>query len=123
MKQIFFAAPFLVGSWFGTGQPDDRAAMWIAHMHADGSFAAQFRSCVKGKGLDEFEIGSWRLEGDTETINIRTVNGASFSREDVYKILLHQGDRQVYRYLRDGFVFTSRRVDEKFEMPSCEAIS
>ena len=118
-----FAAPFLIGSWFGTGQPDDKAAMWIAHMGADGSFAAQFRSCVKGKGLDEIETGRWRLEGDTETININAVNGAPFSRDDVYKILLHDDGKQVYRFLRDGFVFTSRRVDNKFEMPSCDAIS
>ena len=122
LKRSLLAAPFLVGSWFGIGQPDDRAAMWIAHKGADGGFAAQFRSCVKGKPLDEFETGHWRLEGDTETINIQTVNGMA-AQDDAYKILSHDGQRQVYRYLRDGFVFTSHRVDEKFEMPSCEAIS
>ena len=123
MKRALFAAPFLIGSWFGTGQPDDKAAMWIAHMGANGSFAAQFRSCVKGKELDEVETGHWRLEGDTETINVQTVNGEAISREDTYKILIHDGGKQVYRYLADGFVFTSHRVDDKFEMPSCEAIS
>jgi hypothetical protein len=97
--------------------------MWIAHMNANGVFAAQFRSCVKGKEFNEVETGRWRLEGDTETINIQTVNGQPWTREDVYKILSHDNQKQVYRYQRDGFVFTSRRVDNKFEMPSCEAIS
>ena len=55
MKSALFAAPFLIGSWFGTGQPDDKAAMWIAHMGANGGFAAQFRSCVKGKEVDEIQ--------------------------------------------------------------------
>ena len=123
LKQILFAAPFLIGSWFGTGQPDDKAAMWIAHMGAGGAFAAQFRSCVKGHEFDEVETGRWRLDGDTETIDVQTVNGAAWSQEDTYKILSHDSQSQVYRYLRDGFVFTSHRVDDKFEMPSCEAIS
>jgi hypothetical protein len=123
LKQVLFAAPFLIGSWFGTGQPDDKAAMWIAHMGASGAFTAQFRSCVKGHELDEVETGRWHLEGDTETINIQTVNGEALSQEDTYKILSHDSQSQVYRYLRDGFVFTSHRVDDKFEMPSCEAIS
>ncbi len=97
--------------------------MWIAHMNSNGVFAAQFRSCVKGKEFNEVEAGRWRLEGDTETVNIQQVNGKPFTREDVYKILSHDNQKQVYRYLRDGFVFTSHRVDSKFEMPSCEAIS
>lgn len=123
MKNIAVAVPFLLGSWFGTGQPNDKAAMWIAHMNPNGVFAAHFRSCVKGQEFDEVETGRWRLEGDTETINIMTTNGKPFLREDVYKILSHDNQKQVYRYLRDGFVFTSRRVNDKFEMPSCEAIS
>ncbi len=123
MKNALFAAPFLLGHWFGVGQADDKAAMWIAHMNDNGVFAAQFRSCVKGQDFDEFMTGRWRLEGDTETINIQTVNGKAFTREDVYKILSHDNQKQVYRYVRDGFVFTSRRVNDKFEMPSCETIS
>ena len=123
MKQLLIAAPFLIGSWFGTGQPDDKATMWIAHMGADGGFAAQFRDCIKGQPFDEVETGRWRLDGDTETISVQTVNGAALSQEDTYKILSHDGQSQVYRYLRDGFVFTSHRVDDKFEMPSCDAIS
>jgi hypothetical protein len=123
LKHIVLATPFLLGTWFGTGQPNDKAAMWIAYMKPSGVFAAHFRSCVKGQEYDEMETGRWRLEGDLETITIQTVNGKPFSREDSYKILSHDDRRQVYRYLADGFVFTSHRVNEKFEMPSCEAIS
>jgi hypothetical protein len=115
--------PFLVGSWFGTGQPDDKGSMWLIHMTPDGNFQVLFRSCVKGKGLDEVETGRWQLSGDVETLHIQTVNGAKASQDDSYKILSHDGGKQTYQFLRTGFVYSSRRVDDKFEMPSCETIS
>ena len=117
------AAPFLVGTWFGTGQPGDKSEMWIARMGADGSFHAQFRSCSKGQGTDLFQTGSWVLNGDDETISITSVNGLFYLRNDSYKILSHDQNRQTYRYLATGFVYNSRRVDDKFQMPECEAIS
>jgi hypothetical protein len=117
------AAPFLVGTWFGTGQPGDKGEMWIARMGADGSFHAQFRSCARGKATDLFQTGSWVLNGDMETISVTSVNGVFYLRNDSYKILSHDQNRQTYRYLPTGFVYNSRRVDEKFQMPECEAIS
>ena len=123
LRQIFFAAPFLIGTWFGIGQPDDKGNMWIARMGADGSFHAQFRSCFKGKGLEQFAPGHWQLNGDTETINLTGVDGRPFSREDIYKVLSHDAQKQVYRYLLTGFVYTSHRVADDFQMPSCETIS
>ena len=45
------------------------------------------------------------------------------AQTELYKVLSHDGARQVYRYEVTGFVYTSRRVDEKFELPSCETIS
>ena len=123
LKNTLLAAPFLVGSWFGTGQPDDRSQMWLAHMLPDGRFEAQFRSCVKGKGMDEVETGRWSLKGDSETIQVMMVNGQPFARRDEYKIEKFDKSSQTYRYLKTGYVYSSRRVADSFEMPSCEAIS
>ena len=117
------AAPSLVGTWFGTGQPDDKGEMWIAHMLPNGEFRAEFRSCIKGKAFDVIQTGQWSLAGDIETISIITANGLLNLRTDTYKILFQDGKRQTYRYLATGFVYNSRRVDDKFQMPSCETLS
>jgi hypothetical protein len=105
------------------GQPDDKGSMWLIHQAADGTFRVQFRSCVKGKNLDEVETGRWQLTGDVETLHVRSVNGAPASLDDNYRILSHDGQKQVYRFLTTGFVYSSKRVDDTFELPSCETIS
>jgi len=97
--------------------------MWLIHMTADGNFKVLFRSCVRGKNFDELETGRWRLSGDVESLHVQTVNGTPVSLDDDYKILTHDGGKQTYQFLRTGFVYSSRRVDDKFEMPSCETIS
>jgi hypothetical protein len=117
------AAPFLVGTWFGTGQPNDKSEMWIAQMLPNGDFRAQFRACIKGQALDQTNTGTWVLQGDIETISIITIDDQFWPRTDVYKILSHDSQRQTYRYLKTGFVYNSKRVDDKFQMPSCETIS
>ena len=123
MKGAFLAAPFLVGAWFGQGQPDNKGEMWLARNAPDGSFQVQFRSCTKGHALDQVETGRWSLNGDREILQVLTVNGAPLTQTELYKVLSHDGAKQVYRYEVTGFVYTSHRVDDKFELPSCETIS
>ena len=123
MRRAFLAAPFLIGAWFGQGQPDNKGEMWLARNFPDGSFQVQFRSCNKGHALDQVETGRWSLNGATETLQVLTVNGAPLAQKELYKVLSHDGAKQVYRYEVTGFVYTSRRVDGKFELPSCETIS
>jgi len=117
------AAPFPVGTWFGQGQPHDRGEMWVAQMLADGAFRVQFRTCRKGKAIDQFETGRWVLKEDLETIDIATVNGQPLPRTDRYRILSQDGRVQSYRYLRTGFVFTSHRVADGYRMPRCDLVS
>ncbi len=112
-----------MGSWFGTGQPNDKSQMWLARMLPGGGFQAHFRSCVRGKAFDELETGRWTLTGDSETIEVLSVNGKPSARRDEYKILSHTQAAQTYRYLKTGYVYSSRRVPDNFELPSCEAIS
>jgi hypothetical protein len=115
---------WLAGRWFGTGQPNDKSEMWLETAGADGSFHVQFRACRQGKAFDATNDGHWNIAGATETITIDTVNGAKGgTRQDIYIILSHTKDKQVYRYQATGFVYTSHKVDGAFTMPSCDLTS
>lgn len=118
-----FAAAYPVGTWFGEGEPYDKHQMWLEWFTADGNFHGLYRSCDRGKARDTTQAGRWSIQGDQETIQILTVNGMAASRTDPYKLVSYDGKKWVYRFLGNGFVFTAKRVDEKFEMPSCESIS
>ena len=114
---------WIVGTWFGQGQPNDRSEMWIARMGADGSFHAQFRACRKGKATDAINDGTWSIAGDLETIQVQLANGQFLPRTDMYQILAHDQKSQTYKYLATGFVYKSGRVDAKFQMPPCDLVS
>jgi hypothetical protein len=117
------AAPFVIGTWYGTGQPHDKSEMWLDHLLPNGAFNGQYRSCVKGKAYDAAQSGNWSLAGDTLTIQIVTVNGLFNPRVDIYKNLFHDGKKWTYRFLGNGYVFNAERVEDSFKLFSCEAIS
>jgi hypothetical protein len=114
---------WMVGRWFGTGQPNDKSEMWLAQAYPDGRFHVQFRRCRQGKAFDMTNDGAWVLDGTKETISIDTVDGQKLMpRHDVYTILSHTAVKQVYRYEGTGFVYTSRKVGADFAMPRCDLI-
>ena len=117
------ATPYLLGFWFGTGQPNYKTNMWLEQFLPDGEFRGQYRSCVGGKPQDMTQTGRWSLDGDRERIDILTANGQYQPRSDPYQLVSVDEKTWKYRYLPLGYVFTARRVDDKFELPSCEAIS
>ena len=117
------AAPYVVGDWYGQGQPNDKSNMWLDHLRPDGAFNGQYRTCLKGKASDTVQSGTWSLTGDSLTISILTVDGFFQPRNDVYQTMTHDGRHWVYNYLRMGYVFKADRVDGKFELPSCETVS
>src|SRR5690606_38840930 len=92
-------AAWLHGTWFGTGQPGDRSQMWLDVTAPDGLCQEQHRACRAGKALDTFQEGTWSLTGDILTIRIARIDGAPVPvRDDIYRILSHDGARQTYRY-------------------------
>jgi hypothetical protein len=117
------AASYVAGTWYGQGQPFDKSAMWLERFSADGEFHGLYRQCVKGKAQDSSQAGWWSLDGDIETLKISTTNGVFNPRTDIYKTLAHDAQTWSYRYQADGYVYNARRVDDKFQMPSCETIS
>jgi hypothetical protein len=116
------AAP-LSGTWFGSGQPWDRSAMYIDTMSPDGSFHAHHRFCSKGKASDQYERGRWSLKGDHLTIVITQVDGWGGARTDEYRVLSHDAHQQRYVYLPKNFAYTSKRVPDDFPMPACDLVS
>jgi hypothetical protein len=114
---------WMVGTWFGQGQPNDRSEMWIARMGNDGSFHAQFRACRKGKATDGTNDGTWSISGDMETIQVQLANKQFAPRTDYYQVLGHDAKSQTYKYLATGFTYRSTRVDAKYQMPPCDLVS
>ena len=119
------AAPsYMVGTWFGQGQPDDKSAMYIDRMRADGTWRGEYRVCIKGKPpKDDIQEGRWKLNGDILTLGVETVGGQFWPRTDTYKILEHGPKAQKYLSLGYKFTYTPQRVADDFKMPSCELTS
>ena len=115
---------WVVGSWYGYGQPNDKSQMWIGTASADGKFHVHHRACFQGKARDQLQSGTWSLKGDIFIIRIEQVDGQAVqAQDDVYRVLSHSDTRQTYRYEATGFVFNSRKVDGKFQMPPCDLAS
>jgi len=117
------AAPSLVGTFFGYGQPDSKDSMYLDHFLPNGQLHSQFRDCIKGKPIDSTEDGNWKVTGNVLTIRIAHHNGRSMPRTDVYRLvsLTPQGFKDVYIPL--NFPFDERRVEDSFTMPGCQLVS
>ena len=119
------AAPsYMIGTWFGHGQPEDKSAMYIDRMRPDGTWRGEYRVCSKGKSVsDEVQTGRWKLDGDTLTLGVENVNGQFWPRTDLYKMLAHDAHSQKYLSIGHKFIYTPQRVADDFQMPSCELTS
>jgi hypothetical protein len=117
------AQAWMVGTWFGHGQPHDKAAMYIDRMRPDGSWRGEYRTCMKGKAVDQIQTGRWSVDGDTLILKVDTVDGSALPRTDTYKMLAHSPRAQKYLSTAWNFPYTPQRVADDFQMPSCELVS
>jgi hypothetical protein len=117
------AASYMVGTWFGRGQPQDQESMYIDRMRADGSWRGEYRTCIKGKPSDQIQEGHWTLAGDTLSLRVDTVDGMRQPRTDLYKMLAHTATTQKYLSLGWNYSYTPAREPDDFKMPSCQLIS
>jgi hypothetical protein len=123
MTGAAWAASSLAGTWFGQGQPGDKQSMYLDRLTADGQIHSRFRDCRGGKPIDSTEDGTWSLSGNMLTIQINFHNGQLMPRTDFYRLESSSpGDFKI-TYLLLNFLFDERRVDDKFEMPSCQLVS
>lgn len=117
------AASYMVGTWFGHGQPENKDSMYIDRMRADGSWQGEYRTCIKGGSSDQVQTGHWSLAGDILSLKIDTVNGFPMPRTDTYKMLAHGANSQKYLSMAWNFSYTPGRVADDFQMPPCDLIS
>jgi len=117
------AQSYMVGTWFGHGQPDNKESMYIDRMRADGQWRGEYRTCIKGKPFDQVQTGRWSLQGDILSLKVETVNGRPMPRTDDYKMLAHGAKTQNYISLSWNYAYSPERVADNFQMPSCELIS
>ncbi len=117
------AAPQGAGIWFGIGQTGDRGGMYIDNMLPDGRIVTQFRSCIKGKGEDHIQIGTWSISGRDFVIQVNQFDGQPAPRTDRYKVLSITERNFNYDLLPTSFPFRAKRVGPDFKMPDCDFIS
>jgi hypothetical protein len=117
------AQSWMVGTWFGHGQPQDKAAMYIDRMRPDGSWQGEYRTCHKGQAVDQTQTGRWAMNGDILVLRVELVDGVRAPRTDSYKMQAHTPTSQSYLSLGWNFPYTPQRVADDFKMPSCELIS
>jgi len=114
------AQSYMVGTWFGHGQPESKDAMYIDRMLPDGRWRGEYRTCSKGKTIDDqVQTGRWSLQGDILRLTVETVNGRPMPRTDDYKMLAHSANTQKYVSLSWNYPYTPARVLDNFQMPSC----
>ena len=119
-----WAQSYMVGTWFGQGQPNSKESMYIDRMRPDGSWRGEYRTCIKGKPFDDHvQEGRWSLSGDTLILKVEFVNGRPAPRVDNYKMLAHTATTQKYLSLGSNFPYTPRKMPDNFEMPSCDLTS
>jgi len=118
-----YTPSYMIGTWFGHGQPGDKSSMYIDRMRADGSWRGEYRTCLKGKALDTVQAGRWSLADDILTLKVEKVDGQAAPRTDAYKMLSHDAGSQKYLSLGYNFPYTPQRVTDDFQMPSCELTS
>lgn len=124
MASAASAAPSLVGTWFGYGQPDSKDSMYLDHFLANGELHSQFRDCFKGVVLDDStEDGTWSVKGDILTVKIERHNGKPAPRTDTYRLTSVTADRFKDVYVPLNFPFDEMRVADNFKMPGCELVS
>jgi len=117
------AQSYMVGTWFGQGQPHSKESMYIDRMRSDGSWRGEYRTCIKGKSSDQVQEGRWSLSGDTLILKVEMVDGHREGRTDSYKMLAHTATTQKYVSLGWNFPYTPQKMADDFQMPSCELTS
>ena len=113
------AQSYMVGTWFGQGQPNSKESMYIDRMRSDGSWRGEYRTCSKGKLSDQIQEGRWSLSGDTLILKVEFVDGHRESRTDSYTMIAHTATTQKYVSLGWNFPYTPKKMADDFQMPSC----
>ena len=114
--------PFLVGNWYGEGQPTSPNVFWLAHIAPNGSFEAQFRRCEKKARRDIVIAGTWSAKNGLWELVTTVSNGQNVYGVNHYKTESYDGRKHIYKHLETGFVFSAVRVAANFQLPGCDIV-
>lgn len=117
------AANAPIGTWYGEGQPDNPKWMWVERYYPGGAYEARFRLCHGNVAEDVINKGVWTYSGNINDVVTLSADGRALYQDDKYETLSNDGRTHVYRHQATGYEMTARRVDDKFELPSCAAMS
>ena len=124
------AAESIIGTWFGEGEPGNPNDVWLARVSPDGTFKVTFRMCRPSSTL-LIDEGTWKVTGQQMEIIYTTANSHAVHDRDLYQILSNDGHRMQYKLTQSeaapassiGFVFTSNKVADDFQIPGCDFVS
>ena len=124
---LFAAGPalaqgWMIGTWFGH-EPGSPSTMYIDRMRPDGTWSGEYRTCNRGKPIDQRKTGRWSMKGDLLVLDVQTVDGRPDPYTDPYRMLEHSPKTQKYVSASSVGVFTPQRMADDFQMPSCELVS
>jgi hypothetical protein len=101
------------------GEPDDPSISYIDSYHADGTFNAEFRKCVKNEVVwRQTETGKWSVTNGVLKMVSDTIDGKPERFENSYTIELSTPTEFHARLRAPNFLFIEKRI-EKFEFPPC----
>lgn len=116
------AAPFfLVGTWYGEGQPSSENVTWVVQFKSDGHWAARFRYCTTPRH-ESATSGTWTADKHAWTLVYTFSNGQPMYWEDRYVTLSYDGRKHTYRSTQTGHTFTAVRVPDGSKPPACEIV-
>jgi hypothetical protein len=115
----------LIGHWYGEDyQPVIRdKAKWLMHLRQDGTFTIIFRRYSDGKvTLEQTEAGRWSYRNGLYATLTQTINGKSVDLEDdtyhdLYLVEQLNDKEMIYKQLKTGVVFRSKKVSNDFKLP------
>ena len=108
-----------MGVWLGRGQPSDGNIVYVSEIRADGTFRSEFRR-YRGCTVTETstESGNWTLDGTTQEMTTREVNGRPVTFSNTFTIERLTETEQHARQQKNGHLYVERRI-ARFEFPPC----
>jgi hypothetical protein len=124
------ATPSIVGDWFEDETYGGQRTIAVGHFKADGSFAVDFRTCLKKGFLDHTEAGTWTYTGGKLEMTTQTNNGFWVYDINDYQTVSNDGHLWVYKSSAGpGFqeygpvTFRDVRVGAGSKPPTCDLMS
>jgi hypothetical protein len=123
--QAAHADNLVLGSWYEDMKQRGYRTISIMRLHGDGTFSAEFRTCLPQGALDEIYKGHWSYANGQLVWRKESYNGAPMHLDEVYQTLSIDKRIWDYRLIKGGppISFHDVRVTADSKMPGCDITS